>query len=70
MLLFYYLTAFGVELFPVPYGGTSPIEGDLVVDREELVDFIISNANIYSDSTQTTFPDETINPEIGTEQNE
>ena len=46
-----YLTTRGVELFPVPYGGTAPIEGDLTVDREELVDFIESNTVTFSDST-------------------
>ncbi len=46
-----YLTSGGVELFPVPYGGTVPIEGDLTVDREELVDFIESNTVNFSDST-------------------
>ncbi len=48
-----YLNSFGVELFPVPYGGTTPVEGDLVVDREELVDFIESNTVSFSESTDT-----------------
>lgn len=46
-----YLKSFGVELFPVPYGGTSPVEGDLTVDREELVQFIESNTVTFTDST-------------------
>ena len=46
-----YLSGYGVELFPVPYGGTTPVEGDLVVDREELVNFIESNTVVFSDST-------------------
>ena len=41
-----YLKAEGVELFPVPYGGTSPVEGDLTVDREELVAFIESHTSL------------------------
>ncbi len=45
-----YLKSFGVELFPVPYGGTVPIEGDLVVDRQELVDFIESNTVNFTDT--------------------
>lgn len=48
-----YLKSFGVELFPVPYGGTSPIEGDLTVDREELVQFIESNTVTFTDTTDT-----------------
>ncbi len=43
-----YLKSEGVELFPVPYGGTSPIEGDLTVDREELVAFIESHTNLLA----------------------
>lgn len=46
-----YLKSFGVELFPVPYGGTSPIEGDLTVDRDELVEFINANTVTFTDST-------------------
>ena len=53
-----YLKSFGVELFPVPYGGTVPIEGDLVVDRQELVDFIESHTVSFSDSTDV--PDTSI----------
>ncbi len=41
-----YLKSEGVELFPVPYGGTSPVEGDLIVDREELVAFIESHTSL------------------------
>ena len=63
-----YLKSFGVELFPVPYGGTSPIEGDLTVDRDELVEFINANTVTFTDSTDipstpdtptdTTIPEE------------
>ena len=45
-----YLSSKGVELFPVPYGGTLPIEGNLVVDREELVNYIESNTVSFSDA--------------------
>lgn len=61
-----YLSAYGVELFPVPYGGTATIEGDLVVDREELVDFITTNATIYSEQLEDLYP----GTEMETEQNE
>lgn len=56
-----YLKSFGVELFPVPYGGTSPVEGDLLVDREELVSFIESNTVTFTDSTDVNNPNQ--NPE-------
>lgn len=46
-----YLKSFGVEIFPVPYGGTAPIEGNLTVGRQELVDFINSNTvNFYEET--------------------
>ena len=45
-----YLRSYGVELFPVPYGGTSPVEGDLTVDRQELVDYIESHTVTFSDT--------------------
>ena len=48
-----YLKSYGVELFPVPYGGTIPIEGDLVVDRQELVNFIESNTVTFTDTIDT-----------------
>lgn len=56
-----YLSSFGVELFPVPYGGTSPIEGDLYVDRDELVAFIESNTRKLSTITDI---EETITEEM------
>lgn len=63
-----YLKSFGVELFPVPYGGTSPVEGDLTVDREELVSFIESNTVTFTDSTDVNNPNQNPeNPENGTE---
>lgn len=52
-----YLKSFGVELFPVPYGGTAPIEGDLTVDREELVNFIESNTVTFTDTDDTLTPE-------------
>lgn len=52
-----YLKSFGVELFPVPYGGTIPIEGDLTVDREELVNFIESNTVTFTDTDDTVVPE-------------
>ena len=48
-----YLKSTGVELFPVPYGGTIPIEGDLTVDRQELVDYIESHTVTFSDTIDT-----------------
>lgn len=59
-----YLKSYGIELFPVPYGGTVPIEGDLVVDRQELVDFIESNTVNFTDTIDTP---ETPEVESGTE---
>ena len=61
-----YLKSEGVELFPVPYGGTSPIEGDLTVDREELVAFIESHTNLLptEDNNQNNSEN---NPDINTE---
>lgn len=45
-----YLRSYGVEIFPVPYGGSTPIVGDLTVGRQELVDFINSNTvNFYEE---------------------
>lgn len=52
-----YLRSYGVELFPVPYGGTSQIPNSIMVDREELVDFIESN-------TVTFFENEDVNTQI------
>lgn len=63
-----YLKSEGVELFPVPYGGTSPIEGDLTVDREELVAFIESHTNLLApeDNNQNNSENTpNINTEIG-----
>ncbi len=48
-----YLKSTGVELFPVPYGGTVPIEGDLTVDRQELVEYIESHTVTFSDTIDT-----------------
>lgn len=47
-----YLKSFGVELFPVPYGGTTTIPADLMVDREELVDFINSHTVTFFEKTE------------------
>jgi len=49
-----YLGSFGVELFPVPYGGTVEIEEASLVDRQELVDFIESNTVTFSQSGNQT----------------
>jgi len=48
-----YLRSYGVEIFPVPYGGTAEITGDLTVGREELVDFINSNTVTFFEETNT-----------------
>lgn len=48
-----YLRSYGVEIFPVPYGGTSPVTGSLTVGRQELVDFINSNTVNFYENTQT-----------------
>lgn len=60
-----YLKSFGVELFPVPYGGTAPIVGDLTVDREELVEFIDANTVKFTDTTDVPNPDNTDIPDLG-----
>ena len=62
-----YLKSFGVELFPVPYGGTVPIEGDLVVDRQELVDFIESNTVNFTDTNDKPETPQTPQVESGME---
>lgn len=49
-----YLKSFGVELFPVPYGGASEITGDLMVGRDELVDFINSNTVTFFENLEDT----------------
>jgi len=59
-----YLKSFGVEIFPVPYGGTSPIEGNLTVGRQELVDFINSNTVNFYEEVETPVEDQ---PEAETE---
>ena len=53
-----YLRSYGVEIFPVPYGGTSPIEGNLTVGRQELVDFINSNTVNFSEEVEEPIEDE------------
>jgi len=55
-----YLRSYGVELFPVPYGGTAP-SADLNVDRQELVDFINKNTVVLPDA------EEEVTPETGNE---
>ncbi|MEG2321927.1 MAG: RcpC/CpaB family pilus assembly protein [Bacilli bacterium] len=59
-----YLKSFGVELFPVPYGGTAKVEADLMVDRAELVSFIESNTVIFSDPTKPEIPTDPETPVI------
>lgn len=53
-----YLKSYGVEIFPVPYGGSSPIIGDLTVGREELVDFINSNTVTFFEDNDTSIDDD------------
>ena len=47
-----YLKSYGVEVFPVPYGGKAP-EGALTVGRQELVDYINSNTVNFYEETDT-----------------
>lgn len=47
-----YLKSYGVEVFPVPYGGNSPV-GNLTVGRQELVDYINSNTVNFIEETDT-----------------
>lgn len=51
-----YLKSYGVEIFPVPYGGTAP-EGNLTVGREELVNYINSNTVTFFEETNTPVED-------------
>ncbi len=53
-----YLRSLGVELFPVPIGGTPP-EGDLVIGRTELVEFINANTVTLSEENPDVPEDET-----------
>lgn len=53
-----YLKSYGVEIFPVPYGGTTPITGGLTVGRQELVDFINSNTVNFYEETDTPIVEE------------
>lgn len=66
-----YLKSFGVELFPVPYGGTATITGDLYVDTIDLQNFIESNTKALSSSTidGTTDNNATGNNTTGTANN-
>jgi len=54
-----YLKSYGVELFPVPYGGTAVQPGELEVDREELVNLINAHSIGYTgtDIQQPENPD-------------
>lgn len=52
-----YLKSYGVEVFPVPYGGNAP-EGALTVGRQELVDYINSNTVNFSEETDTPIEEE------------
>ena len=59
-----YLKSTGVELFPVPHGGTSPVSGDLQVDITELQNYIESRTvNLLTEdlnaATQDTVPSTT-----------
>ena len=58
------MKSYGVEIFPTPYGGTSPIEGNLTVGRQELVDFINSNTVNFYEEVETPVEDQ---PEAETE---
>ena len=59
-----YLKNDGVELFPVPHGGTIPVAGDLQVDIKQLQDYIESKTvNLLTEeleeATEDTVPTET-----------
>lgn len=49
-----YLKSKGVELFPVPYGGTVQIPADLTVGRKELVDYIEANTINFTPEVENT----------------
>ena len=58
-----YLSSKGVELFPVPHGGTVPVEGDMQVDIQELQAYIESRTvNLLTEeqpNQETTVPEVT-----------
>lgn len=54
-----YLNSYGVELFPIPYGGAAAQPGELEVDREELVNLI----NAHSIGYTGTDVQQPINPD-------
>ena len=60
-----YLKSTGVELFPVPHGGTVPVEGDMQVDIAELQNYIESRTvNLLAEdldaATEEVVPNETV----------
>lgn len=61
-----YMQRFGVELFPVPRGGTNVEEGDLIVSTQELKDFI--NAKTVQLSEEQFQPDFDFEDEEGFDQ--
>ena len=55
-----YLSAIGVELFPVPHGGAVPIEGATEVSTQQLADYIEAHAvNIPIAVREPEVPEET-----------
>lgn|SRR5574344_808458 len=56
-----YLKSSGVELFPVPHGGTSPVTGDVQVDVDELQDYIESRTvNLLTEDLNAATTDTTV----------
>jgi Flp pilus assembly protein CpaB len=55
-----YLKSIGVELFPVPLGGTVEVTNSISVDRAELVSYIESKSVTFSDNTTEQNVNETI----------
>ncbi|NLL44299.1 MAG: Flp pilus assembly protein CpaB [Mollicutes bacterium] len=64
-----YMSRFAVELFPVPHGGTAPVEGDIQVTSQNLKDFINANTVPNDDLVEQT-PQEETNEETNEQTNE
>lgn len=61
-----YLSSDGVELFPVPHGGTVAVEGSMQVDIEQLQDYVESRTvNLLADDATTDTTDTTTQDTTG-----
>lgn len=66
-----YLGNYGVELFPVPHGGSAPVTGDMQVDIVELQNFIEARTvNLLIDDVEETTDNTTDNTETNQNTNQ